>query len=195
MLIGQWWAYVFVFLWMGRGHCLLNILGHEAAHRLLFTWRWLNDGVGKWLLGVPDVPGRSPPTGAAHFAHHKDEMGPEEPDLALYYGYPIPPDSMRRKLTRDASSSRATRTWPASAGGRAREEPRGAVHRRGAGGAVRHLHRGRAVVGVPGDLGRAVDDGLEVQQPAARDRRARGDDAIEDGGSPRTSCARPPRPL
>ena len=36
-----------------------------------------------------------------HFAHHKDEMGPEEPDLALYSGYPIPPDSMRRKLTRD----------------------------------------------------------------------------------------------
>ncbi len=29
-------------------------------------------------------------------------MGPNEPDLALYRGYPIPADSMRRKLTRDA---------------------------------------------------------------------------------------------
>jgi fatty acid desaturase len=38
----------------------------------------------------------------AHFAHHRDEMGPEEPDLALYSGYPVPKDSWRRKLTRDA---------------------------------------------------------------------------------------------
>lgn len=37
----------------------------------------------------------------AHFRHHRDEFGPEEPDLALYRGYPIPPDSWRRKLTRD----------------------------------------------------------------------------------------------
>jgi fatty acid desaturase len=34
-------------------------------------------------------------------AHHRDEMGPEEPDAGLYTGYPIPPDSLRRKLTRD----------------------------------------------------------------------------------------------
>ena len=38
----------------------------------------------------------------SHFAHHRDEMGPEEPDLSLYSGYPIPPDSARRKLRRDA---------------------------------------------------------------------------------------------
>ena len=25
----------------------------------------------------------------AHFAHHRDEMGPDEPDLALYRGYPV----------------------------------------------------------------------------------------------------------
>ena len=100
MLIGRWWAYVFAFLWMGRGHCLLNILGHEAAHRLLFTWRWLNDGVGKWLLAYPTFQAFTAYR-RVHFAHHKDEMGPDEPDLALYSGYPIPPDSMRRKLTRD----------------------------------------------------------------------------------------------
>jgi fatty acid desaturase len=38
----------------------------------------------------------------AHMAHHKDEMGPDEPDRALYAGYPIPMDSFRRKLKRDA---------------------------------------------------------------------------------------------
>ena len=100
MVIGQWWAYVLAFLWMGRGHCLLNILGHEAAHRLLFTWRWLNDGVGRWLLAYPTFQAFTAYR-RVHFAHHKDEMGPDEPDLALYSGYPIPPDSMRRKLTRD----------------------------------------------------------------------------------------------
>ena len=35
-------------------------------------------------------------------AHHRDEMGPDEPDLDLYSGYPIPRASLRRKLTRDA---------------------------------------------------------------------------------------------
>jgi len=37
--IGAWWAYLGAFLVMGRGHCQLNILGHEAAHKLLFTNR------------------------------------------------------------------------------------------------------------------------------------------------------------
>ena len=34
-------------------------------------------------------------------AHHKDEFGPNEPDMNLYNGYPITPASMRRKLQRD----------------------------------------------------------------------------------------------
>ena len=89
------------FLLMGRGFALYAILGHEAAHRLLFSKKRGNDLVGKWVLSYPafvpfDVYRRS------HFAHHKDEMGPNEPDLSLYHGYPIPPDSMRRKLRRDA---------------------------------------------------------------------------------------------
>jgi len=80
---------------------LLLILSHEAAHRLLFSNRKVNDWVGKWLLAYPgfvplDLYRRS------HMAHHRDEMGPEEPDLGLYAGYPISHASMRRKLTRDA---------------------------------------------------------------------------------------------
>jgi fatty acid desaturase len=38
-------------------------------------------------------------------AHHRDEMGPDEPDKALYAGYPIPRASFRRKLARDAFGS------------------------------------------------------------------------------------------
>jgi fatty acid desaturase len=35
-------------------------------------------------------------------AHHRDEFGPEEPDLAFYGQYPITQESMQRKLRRDA---------------------------------------------------------------------------------------------
>lgn len=100
--IDRWWAYALAFLLMGRAFALLNILGHEAAHRLLFERKRLNDFCGRWLLAYPgwtpfDVYRRS------HMAHHKDEMGPAEPDLGLYAGYPITRASMRRKLLRDAS--------------------------------------------------------------------------------------------
>jgi fatty acid desaturase len=94
-------AWIAAFLLMGRAFALYGILGHEAAHRLLFSKRWANDGIGKWGLSYPgfvpfDIYRRG------HFAHHRDEMGPEEPDTNLYAHYPIPRDSMRRKLTRDA---------------------------------------------------------------------------------------------
>ena len=99
-VIGTWWAYVLAFLLMGRGHCLLNILGHEAAHRLLFPNRRVNDFVGRWLLAYPTFQAFTAYR-RVHFAHHRDELGPEEPDLALYRGYPIPADSWHRKLRRD----------------------------------------------------------------------------------------------
>src|SRR5690606_7046399 len=38
----------------------------------------------------------------SHFAHHKEEFGPNEPDMGLYVGYPISRASFRRKLLRDA---------------------------------------------------------------------------------------------
>lgn len=97
----QWWSWVAVFLLMGTFFARFAILGHEAAHRLLFTHKAGNDRVGKWLLSYPafvpfDIYRR------AHFAHHREEFGPNEPDLSFYDGYPAPPSSMRRKLSRDA---------------------------------------------------------------------------------------------
>jgi len=94
-------VWVIAFLLAGRGFALLNILGHEAAHRLLFSKKSVNDRVGRWLLAYPgftpiDLYRRS------HMAHHRDEMGPEEPDVGLYAHYPITPASLRRKLVRDA---------------------------------------------------------------------------------------------
>jgi fatty acid desaturase len=94
-------AWVAAFILMGRAFALYAILGHEAAHRLLFSNKRGNDLIGKWGVSYPafvpfDAYRRS------HMAHHKDEFGPTEPDTALYANYPIPRASMRRKLVRDA---------------------------------------------------------------------------------------------
>ena len=94
------WAAAYVL--MGRTFVRLGILGHEAAHRLLFSKKSVNDVVGKWFLAYAGFT----PIEAyrrSHMAHHKEEFGPEEPDMNLYQGYPIPADSLRRKLWRDAT--------------------------------------------------------------------------------------------
>jgi fatty acid desaturase len=95
-------TWVAAFLLMGRAHAQFAALMHEAAHRLLFRNRKLNDWVGRWLLAYPsftpiDLYRR------AHMAHHREEFGPDEPDIPLYRGYPIAADSFRRKLVRDAT--------------------------------------------------------------------------------------------
>jgi len=95
-----WWAYLIAFVVMGGSHARLNILGHEAAHRLLFSHRTVNDTVGR-MLAYPTFQALMAYR-RSHFAHHRDEMGPDEPDLSLYAGYPIPVDSWHRKLRRDA---------------------------------------------------------------------------------------------
>jgi len=96
------WTLPLGILLMGRAHAQLASLMHEAAHRLLFANRPANDVVGRWLLGYPSFT----PTDAyrrVHMAHHRDEFGPNEPDIPLYAGYPIPADSFRRKMIRDAT--------------------------------------------------------------------------------------------
>jgi fatty acid desaturase len=99
--IGRWWAYLAAVVLMGPTFARFAIAAHEAAHKLLFTNKRANDVVGRWLLAYPafvpfDVYRRS------HFAHHKEEFGPREPDMNLYMGYPVTRASLRRKLQRDA---------------------------------------------------------------------------------------------
>ena len=94
-------TWMLAFLLMGPQFARFASLSHEAAHRLLFTNKRLNDWVGRWIVGYPvfistDLYRRG------HMAHHKDEFGPNEPDMNLYQGYPITKASFRRKLRRDA---------------------------------------------------------------------------------------------
>ena len=69
-------AWVAAFLLMGPVHARFAILAHEAAHKLLFTNKRWNDLVGRWLLPTPRSC-RSTSTAASHFAHHREEFGPE----------------------------------------------------------------------------------------------------------------------
>jgi fatty acid desaturase len=102
--IGNPLGYAAAFVLMGPVHARFASLGHEAAHRLLFTNKRANDFVGRWLIAYPsffpfEIYRR------VHFAHHKDEFGPNEPDLGLYNGYPITRGSFWRKMRRDAFGS------------------------------------------------------------------------------------------
>jgi fatty acid desaturase len=77
------------------------ILMHEAAHKLLFSNKRINDFVGTWLIAYPGWS----PIGIyrrSHFAHHREEFGPEEPDIPFYAGYRTTPRTLGRRLLRDA---------------------------------------------------------------------------------------------
>jgi fatty acid desaturase len=91
-----------VFLLIGRAHAQFASLMHEAAHRLLFANRRANDFVGRWFLGFPAFTSTDAYR-RVHMAHHREEFGPDEPDMALYANYPISKASLRRKLGRDAT--------------------------------------------------------------------------------------------
>ncbi len=98
----NWFVWIIAFLLMGRAHAQFAALMHESAHRLLFRNKRANDLVGRWLLGFPSFT----PTDLyrrGHMAHHRQEFGPDEPDIPLYRGYPISRASLRRKLVRDAT--------------------------------------------------------------------------------------------
>ena len=93
---------IVAFLLMGRAHAQFLSLMHEAAHRLLFSNKRINDFVGNWLLGFPGFTS-TPAYRRVHMAHHREEFGPDEPDVPLYANYPVSLASMRRKLLRDAT--------------------------------------------------------------------------------------------
>src|SRR5436305_3950800 len=46
-------VWIAAFLLMGRAHAQVAALMHEAAHRMLFRNRRVNDFVGRWIVGFP----------------------------------------------------------------------------------------------------------------------------------------------
>ncbi|MEJ6628115.1 MAG: fatty acid desaturase [Ilumatobacteraceae bacterium] len=97
-------TYVIAFLLMGRAHAQLLALMHESVHRLLFRKRKLNDFAGRWLLGYMSFV-NTDGYRYVHMAHHREEFGPNEPDIPLYANYPITRASFWRKMRRDGLGS------------------------------------------------------------------------------------------
>jgi fatty acid desaturase len=99
--IGSPLGYLVAFVLMGPLYARFAILMHESAHKLLFTDKRANDWVGTWLIAYPTF---TPITiyRRGHFAHHKEEFGPKEPDMAFYGGYRCDRRTLARRLVRDA---------------------------------------------------------------------------------------------
>ncbi len=96
------------FVLMGRAHAQFASLMHESAHRVLFSSKRVNDFVGRWFLGFV-VFTSTDAYRRVHMAHHRQEFGPDEPDLALYANYPITRASFRRKMVRDLTGQTGVR--------------------------------------------------------------------------------------
>lgn len=111
------------FVMMGRAHAQFLSLMHEAAHRLLFSNKRVNDFVGNWLLGFPSFTS-TPAYRRVHMAHHRQEFGPEEPDVPLYANYPVSPASLRRKLFRDVLGVTGAKLFRTQLRGLASSDPR-----------------------------------------------------------------------
>ena len=96
------WTWLPIFILMGRAHAQFASLMHEAAHRLLCSNKVVNDFFGRWIIGYPAWT-NTDAYRRVHMAHHRQEFGPNEPDIPLYANYPVNPASFRRKLLRDAT--------------------------------------------------------------------------------------------
>ena len=99
--IGHWLAVAAAVPVMGVLLLRMFILHHEAAHRLLFSNRLINDVVGVSVLGWLPFGTGTHHYRRGHANHHRDEFGPKEPDFLLYSLYPVASASMLRKLLRD----------------------------------------------------------------------------------------------
>ena len=99
--IDHWLATALAVPVMGVVMLRMFILHHEAAHRLLFSDRVVNDVIGVHILGWLPFGTGTHHYRRGHVNHHRDEFGPKEPDFLLYSFYPVPRASMRRKLLRD----------------------------------------------------------------------------------------------
>ena len=94
-------VYALAIVLMGRTHAQCLGLMHESVHRLLMRNKSVNDFFGRWLLGYPAFT-NTDGYRIVHMAHHREEFGPNEPDIPLYANYPITRASFWRKMRRDA---------------------------------------------------------------------------------------------
>lgn len=79
----------------------LAVIGHDAAHHLLYKNRKLNDWVTEWFLNRPLLGASIVPYRNYHLEHHKHTQQENDPDLRLSAPFPITRSSFKRKVIRD----------------------------------------------------------------------------------------------
>jgi fatty acid desaturase len=99
---GWWPLWIPTFFLMGRAHALFGILSHEGTHRLLFATQKWNDIVSNWMIAPLSFSSQEGYR-RSHMAHHRDPLGPNEPDKTLYADYPVTRSTLLRRLRRDAT--------------------------------------------------------------------------------------------
>jgi fatty acid desaturase len=95
-------VFVTCFLFMARQQLAFAILMHDASHRRLMKSTVWNDYIGQFLCAGPLFFSMYSYQ-KLHLKHHREPLAPDDPDLSLTGGYPIPWISLMRKLLRDAS--------------------------------------------------------------------------------------------
>jgi len=103
-----------IFLVGTRQHALF-VVGHDAAHYLLYDNRRINDLVGRacaTLQGLSMCTYR-----VIHRLHHNNLYGELDPDTALHGGYPRGRSYLIKKLLKDLSGMTAWKTYAYFLGG------------------------------------------------------------------------------
>lgn len=95
-------TYVLCFWFMARQQLALAILMHDGSHRRLFKSAKANDYICQFLCAAPLFFSMYSYQ-TLHLKHHRAPLAPDDPDLSLIGGYPIPLSSLLRKLGRDIS--------------------------------------------------------------------------------------------
>ena len=89
----------------------LEVLTHDCSHSVLFRYKRVNELIGNWLCGALTNTNLYRYRDY-HLDHHRYAGTQKDPDLYLAQMYPVPADSMRRKLLRDISGRTGLRdTW------------------------------------------------------------------------------------
>src|SRR5690348_16473012 len=110
MALVVWWpnplTFVIAVMVIGTRQLGLAILMHDAAHRLLFNDRRLNEWVATWLCAAPVFTSLQLYR-PYHLKHHRHTQQAEDPDLGLSAPFPISRRSLWRKIARDLSGRTA----------------------------------------------------------------------------------------
>jgi len=93
-------TWILCFILLGRQQLALAIMMHDGAHGRLYKNPKANDYLGQLFTAAPLFFSQDSYR-KFHLKHHRDPLAPDDPDISLIGGYPIPGKSFARKLLRD----------------------------------------------------------------------------------------------